>query len=142
MDDNYKLKAKLYKNGNLIKRYNIRHPKIGPQKVVEIDVASVLPPKLNSLYHLNFEIILNKKTKWAEKGHTIAYEQFSLGQLRNKKSAEYKNDLKLVNDKDYILVCNKLNVKFSKTTGYLKQLSSKGKVLIEEYAAKLLASYD
>ena len=85
MDDNYKLKAKLYKNGNLIKRYNIRHPKIGPQKVVEIDVASVLPPKLNSLYHLNFEIILNKKTKWAEKVTLLHTSSFLWDNFATKK---------------------------------------------------------
>lgn len=42
------------------------------------DINIALKPKADAIYHLNSDIILINKTVWANAGHVIATEQFSL----------------------------------------------------------------
>ena len=66
-------------NGKIIQKGSLGTVHVGPQERKTITVPFKEPKlKAGHEYHLNIRFVLNKKQRWANKGHLLAWTQFKL----------------------------------------------------------------
>jgi len=120
----------LTENGRIIQNGKIRSQRIEPLESKEIKVPFVKPQLMpGAEYHLMLRFLLKKKTKWANKGHIIAWDQFKLP-FKLVKSKELFLDLpsvevKYTGDKINVLGRN-FSVIFCKISGALESYEFDG----------------
>ena len=117
----------LIENGNLIKQGKLENIDIKPQtsKSIRMDINRDLLDSSKE-YFLNISVMLRKSTKWALKGHEIAFEQIKLPvkiiQRKKKINKSIKN-LKMTNKNEIIIKGTDFSIEFSKSRGIISSLS-------------------
>jgi len=88
----------------------------------------------NKEVFITFKILLSEETLWAEKGYTVAWEQFRLTEIRILALAldkSVKSRPVILPDSTYLhIIANNTSLKINKKTGLLAQYNVNGKCLI------------
>ena len=133
--DSVSLHWEIMANGKGIEKGVIDRLNIGPLEQKNIQV-SFTKQKLqpNTEYHLDLTFKLNKSTKWASKGHIVAWDQFKLPYSTPEKEPLTIEDLPALRKEDangkVILTGDNFKVKFGKNTGVIESLQFREKQLI------------
>lgn len=76
---------KLYEDGVLVESEKLSIPPIQPLGESKIHISGQYKKKVGKEYFLEFCFYLKERASWAEKNHEIAYEQFRLPDVEEKK---------------------------------------------------------
>lgn len=123
----FKLTAKIEKDGKVIKEHTMDLPDCAPTKSVTVDLPmEQYANDPTSEYFVTLEIKLKNDCNWAKAGHTVASEQFALNIKENKPAEIAASDKKLksyVEDNRWLRFRNDVcEVSFDKSSGQLSGL--------------------
>jgi beta-galactosidase len=128
----------IMKNGEIVKNGTF-DVELQPNGSVEIELQYALPKENNSgEYILTVSAVTKKASKWAEKGHEIAFEQFLLpkttsGVQVNLISKAETKELAVEEAGNIIKVCGEtFTLSFSKESGAMVSYNFKGVEMIKE----------
>jgi beta-galactosidase len=131
----YSLMWQIDRNGETIAQGQSVY-EVPPKASLEITLPYILPAQCEASeeYYLTVSLVSREDTKWAEKGHEVAFEQFRLPV--ESAPAEERNgcpDLEAKeSDATLILSGSDFTVSFNKTNGTLTSYRYKGVELIEQ----------
>jgi beta-galactosidase len=135
LTDFLNIKWEINENGIKIQEGYLSSLTINPGQSKEIKLPYTQPElKPNAEYHLLIKFLLLKDTKWAQKDHIIAWDQFKIPfeipeSLTLKKKSTPILDLKH-SSQDYTIVSEKFKVIFNKNSGLLESYELNGNELI------------
>ncbi|WP_281613791.1 glycoside hydrolase family 2 TIM barrel-domain containing protein [Flammeovirga sp. SubArs3] len=130
---NYHMRYEILKNGKVIK--SASHPlNIEPHQSKDIFVQLPEIPQENGVeYFLNFNVITKEATRMIPKGHSIAHEQFMLGEGKFFAKKEEKTTLpKVQKEGDWIGVNGKDFQVWISKWGEIAEWTFKGQKIINE----------
>lgn len=132
----------LLENGKSIQKGVVGKIDLNPGMEKEIVIPFTKPSlKKQSEYFLNLTFKLSNGTSWAEKGHTVAWEQLALPYIieRNPYSAKADNSFTLNESGDEIKVSGtNFSIGFNKKTGVLASIQNAGNEIIKQGPAAVL----
>lgn len=131
----YDVSYTLYEDGTAIDtgKLNIS---CAPHEEAEFTVPFKMPEKAgaDAEYYLNISVKLKEDAGWADAGHEIAYEQFSIpATVENLPEPTITGKLTQTEDGDIITVSGeKFTLKFNKSTGVIDEYTYDGNIVMTE----------
>ncbi|ARN56234.1 glycoside hydrolase family 2 TIM barrel-domain containing protein [Sedimentisphaera salicampi] len=126
---------KLLENGIVIKEESLSLPAIDPRTSEQVTVPfGKIKPEPGAEYILTIEFKLAEGTKWAPKGHVLAWQQFELPFSKAAEKTDYSNMAALnLKEKDgrFLVSGKDFSASVSKSTGELTSMKYKGKEFIK-----------
>ncbi|MBI9044311.1 MAG: DUF4981 domain-containing protein [Anaerolineaceae bacterium] len=136
--ENILLRWTILADGELFQQKEVVCPQVLPEDTEEILISYTLPePTPGIEFHLQVDFLLNENLAWAEKGHILACEQFTLpvdipipsNTIAN--THESPGELIIQDAQDTVkIIGTDFKVEFNQISGELTHFSSQGKTLI------------
>ncbi len=124
----------LKENGNVIQTERILSLNVEPQKSTELNLRIKLPEiKAGKHYYLNIYASLAEKTSWAEKGFTVASEQFEMPWFISAETVNKSGNPEFEDNGQSIVISGKnFKYQFDKTKGKLASIDINGKEILKK----------
>jgi beta-galactosidase len=126
----------LLENGKQIEKGLVEKIDLNPGMEKEIVIPFAKPVlKKQSEYFLNITFKLSNNTNWADKGHTVAWEQLTLPYKIETKPYTTKADNSLTMNEtaeEIKITGTNFSIGFSKKTGFLSSIQNAGKEIIKQ----------
>ena len=129
------LRWKLTASGEGINSGNIEITNLKPGESQEIKIPINKNVFQNDKdYHLTLGLVLKDDLNWANAGHEVAWEQFTLAKGEKKRSSGVKGYpiKKVVNDNDILFKNDAFSLSFNPENGLLENYKKSGEVLFTE----------
>ncbi|NYJ27891.1 glycoside hydrolase family 2 TIM barrel-domain containing protein [Allomuricauda sp. ARW1Y1] len=130
--DRFNLKWEITEDGKIIAEALTIAPSIQPggSGAVKLKLPSV-ERKAGKHYYLNLSLLLKQDELWAEKGYSIAHQQFSLGHIPAKDMEAREATLSMVKDATkWVVKSGDTEFSINSKTGYLNRMTYEGIPLI------------
>ncbi|MCB4807875.1 DUF4981 domain-containing protein [Tamlana sp. 62-3] len=126
----FNIEFKLQKDGVTIKEEAVNPVNVLPNQLEKIKIPFKLPKlKEGSEYFVRVSFKLKEATKWAAKGHEIAWEQLSIPNVKNTSEIDYSKTPKLTVNESKI-IGKDFKIEFNSKTGELTSFKFKNEELI------------